>query len=99
MKKSLRLFLPDPGCCISRFTRAAGGGNGRYARAEGKIFVVVAMILIIFAGILAYLFLMDRKVTRSKSVCPKKGLNLLISVFLQVPKFRIFGVTLAPQTG
>jgi hypothetical protein len=32
-------------------------------RSEGKIYVVVAIILLILAGILAYLFTLDRKIT------------------------------------
>lgn len=33
-------------------------------RSEGKIYVVVAIMLVIFIGLIAYLFLMDRKVSR-----------------------------------
>jgi CcmD family protein len=33
-------------------------------RSEGKIYVVVAILLVIFAGIVAYLFSIDRKVSR-----------------------------------
>ncbi len=33
-------------------------------RANGKIYVVVAIMVIILVGILAYLFLIDRKVSR-----------------------------------
>ncbi len=33
-------------------------------RAEGKIYVVVAIILVILAGLIFYLFLMDKKVSR-----------------------------------
>lgn len=33
-------------------------------RAEGKIYVVVAIMLVIFVGLIGYLFLMDRKITR-----------------------------------
>ncbi len=33
-------------------------------RADGKIYVVVAVILVILLGLLLYLFLIDRKVTR-----------------------------------
>jgi hypothetical protein len=32
-------------------------------RSEGKIYVVVAIILLILAGILAYLFTLDRKIS------------------------------------
>ncbi len=33
-------------------------------RSEGKIYVLVAIILIILFGLMAYLFLLDRKITR-----------------------------------
>jgi hypothetical protein len=33
-------------------------------RSEGKIYVVVAIILIVLAGLITYLFLLDRKVTK-----------------------------------
>ena len=33
-------------------------------RAEGKIYVVVAIILIVLAGLITYLFLLDRKISR-----------------------------------
>ncbi|WP_276367319.1 CcmD family protein [Chryseolinea sp. H1M3-3] len=33
-------------------------------RAEGKIYVVVSIVLIILAGLIFYLFLMDRKVKK-----------------------------------
>ncbi|WP_367913223.1 CcmD family protein [Leadbetterella sp. DM7] len=33
-------------------------------RSEGKIYVVVAGLLIVVTGFLAYLFFLDRKVTR-----------------------------------
>jgi CcmD family protein len=33
-------------------------------RSEGKIYVVVAIMLVIFAGIIAYLLSIDRKVSR-----------------------------------
>ena len=33
-------------------------------RSEGKIYVVVAIILIVLAGLIVYLFLLDRKLTK-----------------------------------
>lgn len=33
-------------------------------RSEGKIYVVVAIILIVLTGLIVYLFLLDRKMTR-----------------------------------
>jgi CcmD family protein len=41
-------------------------------RSEGKIYVVVAILLIIFAGLIVYLFMLDRKVTRIEKKLPQK---------------------------
>jgi CcmD family protein len=43
-------------------------------RSEGKIYVVVAILLIIFVGLIGYLVLLDRKVSRiEKKLTEKKG--------------------------
>lgn len=43
-------------------------------RSEGKIYVVVSILVIIFAGLIAYLVTLDRKVTRmEKKIAEKKG--------------------------
>jgi CcmD family protein len=43
-------------------------------RSEGKIYVVVAILVIIFAGLIAYLVALDRKLTRlEKKITDKKG--------------------------
>ena len=44
-------------------------------RSEGKIYVVVAIILVIFVGLIGYLFLMDRKITRLEKKISEKGLK------------------------
>lgn len=41
-------------------------------RSEGKIYVVVAILLTIFAGMIAYLVMIDRKVTRIEKRLPEK---------------------------
>lgn len=41
-------------------------------RSEGKIYVVVAIVLVIFAGLIGYLFLLDRKITRIEKKLPSK---------------------------
>jgi K+-transporting ATPase A subunit len=33
-------------------------------RAEGKIYVIVVIILIVLAGLLTYLFMLDKKITK-----------------------------------
>ncbi|MCU0368921.1 MAG: CcmD family protein [Cyclobacteriaceae bacterium] len=43
-------------------------------RSEGKIYVVVAILVIIFAGLIAYVVTLDRKLTRlEKKITDKKG--------------------------
>jgi CcmD family protein len=41
-------------------------------RSEGKIYVVVAILLVIFAGLIGYLVLLDRKVTRIEKKITEK---------------------------
>ena len=41
-------------------------------RAEGKIYVVVGIILIILAGFILYLFLIDRKVRKLEKMLNEK---------------------------
>ena len=41
-------------------------------RSEGKIYVVVAIVLVIFAGLIGYLVLLDRKISRIEKKLPEK---------------------------
>ncbi len=41
-------------------------------RSEGKIYVVVAIVLVIFAGLIGYLILLDRKISRIEKKLPEK---------------------------
>jgi hypothetical protein len=41
-------------------------------RAEGKIYVVVLMILIVLAGLITYLFLIDRKLAKMERLLDEK---------------------------
>lgn len=41
-------------------------------RSEGKIYVVVAIILIVLAGLILYLFLMDKKVKKLEKLLSEK---------------------------
>jgi CcmD family protein len=40
-------------------------------RSEGKIYVVVAILLVIFGGLIGYLFFLDRKITRIEKKLPE----------------------------
>ncbi len=44
-------------------------------RSEGKIYVVVAIILIVLAGMILYLFLLDRKVGKLENRLKEKRQN------------------------
>jgi len=52
------LLLPNP----SLFAQDAQMADTM--RSEGKIYVVVAIILVIFFGLIAYLFYTDRKISK-----------------------------------
>ncbi len=41
-------------------------------RADGKIYVVVAIILIVLAGLITYLFMLDRKLNRLEKSLDKQ---------------------------
>lgn len=54
---------------------AASAQNAEMAdtfRSEGKIYVVVAIILIVLTGLIIYLFLLDRKMNRLEQMIDKK---------------------------
>jgi len=41
-------------------------------RSEGKIYVVVTILLVIFVGIIGYLVMLDRKISRIEKKLPDK---------------------------
>ncbi len=57
---------------LSHVSRAQQPEMADTMRSEGKIYVVVAILLIIFAGLIAYLVMLDRKVTRIEKKLPEK---------------------------
>ena len=57
---------------ISQVSNAQQPEMADAMRSEGKIYVVVAILLIIFAGLIAYLVMLDRKVTRIEKKLPEK---------------------------
>lgn len=64
MKTSLRIFLL---LCALTFSAAAMAQAPEMAdtmRSEGKIYVVVAIVLVVVVGLIGYLFVLDRKVSR-----------------------------------
>ena len=60
-KKSIITFL----CILLVFLGESSAQAGSdFMRSTGKIYVVVGVILAIFIGIIAYLFSLDRKLTK-----------------------------------
>ena len=52
---------------VTTFAQNSGSGETEMAdlmRSDGKIFVVVTVVSIVFAGIVVYLILLDRKIRR-----------------------------------
>jgi hypothetical protein len=67
--KSLIAFL------MITMSLTAYGQNAEMAdtfRSEGKIYVVVAIILIVLTGLIVYLFILDRKLSRLENLIHKK---------------------------
>jgi uncharacterized membrane protein len=61
MKRLLYLLLL---LMISPMTYAQDAEMADVMRSNGKIYVVVGIILIVLIGLITYLFLLDRKITR-----------------------------------
>ncbi|NQW76927.1 MAG: CcmD family protein [Cytophagales bacterium] len=61
---------------VSRFTGMAQQADIEMAdqfRADGKIYVVIAVVLLILVGIFIYLFNLDKKVTRLEKEVSKNA--------------------------
>jgi len=61
MKKFLYLFLL---MTIGTIANAQDVEMADVMRSNGKIYVVVGIILIILTGLITYLFMLDRKITK-----------------------------------
>ncbi|MFB2117980.1 CcmD family protein [Parapedobacter sp. 2B3] len=65
MKKTiLSLLLVINGLMCSFAQSSAGVEMAMGLRSSGKIYVVVAVLVVLFAGLAVYLFTIDRKVSR-----------------------------------
>lgn len=64
MKKITSLFFFIAFLLITTSSTAQDAEMADSMRASGKIYVVVGIILIVLVGLIAYLFLMDKKLTR-----------------------------------
>ncbi|MCW3073079.1 MAG: CcmD family protein [Flaviaesturariibacter sp.] len=64
MKKNILLFTLLLMTLLATAQEEGGAEMADALRANGKIYVVVAVILTIFAGIILYLIRLDRKITK-----------------------------------
>lgn len=72
MRTSIKSFLA---LLLLTASQVANGQNAEMAdafRAEGKIYVVVAIILIVLTGLILYLFLLDRKLNKLEEMIKSK---------------------------
>lgn len=68
-------YIALVGVMVAAFASEAWAQNAEMAdtfRAEGKIYVVVAVVLIVLVGLLAYLFMLDRKLTKLERMIDAK---------------------------
>jgi CcmD family protein len=71
MKNLSKLFVL-PALLFSHAAIAQGAEMADVMRSNGKIYVVVAIIMAIFTGLIVYLVAMDRKITRLEKKLPSK---------------------------
>ena len=64
MKSSVKYLFSILLTFVTILTHAQDAQMADGLRAEGKIYVVVLIIMIVLFGLIAYLFLMDRKLNR-----------------------------------
>jgi uncharacterized membrane protein len=73
MKKITRIFLAV--CAFFMSTTLSAQPEVEMAdtmRSEGKIYVVIAIMVLIFLGLIGYLVSIDRKVSRLEKKWPEK---------------------------
>jgi hypothetical protein len=69
MKKYLYLFLLT---IVSFSANAQDAEMADVMRSNGKIYVVVGIVLIVLIGLITYLFLLDRKITKLENKLTNK---------------------------
>lgn len=75
MKKAIQFILPVLFVIMSTVLAFAGDGDPEMAdtmRSNGKIYVVVTIVVIILVGLIAYLFLLDNKVKKLEKLVERQ---------------------------
>jgi hypothetical protein len=73
MKTLIKYFLALMFSCAATLASAQDVEMADTFRSEGKIYVVVAIVLIVLTGLIAFLFLLDRKLTRLEKMMEAKN--------------------------
>jgi hypothetical protein len=60
------------GLCNAAFAQPQAVEMADTMRSEGKIYVVVAIILVVLSGLIAYLFLLDKKLSKMEKLLHEK---------------------------
>lgn len=72
MKNSIKYLLAFFLITLADFAAAQNAEMADTFRAEGKIYVVVAIVLIVLTGLVTYLFLLDRKLNKLEQMINTK---------------------------
>jgi len=73
MKKLILLFLLGVTSFFHSFAQSSGDVEmADVLRSSGKIYVVVAVVCVIFLGFIIYLFTIDRKISRLENKVKNK---------------------------
>ena len=72
MKIIKKIRLTILALLVSTWSMAQNAEMADTMRADGKIYVVVGIILIILVGLISYLFMMDRKLSRIEKELDKR---------------------------
>lgn len=73
MKKLISLAICFLGLVVTQPALAQDAEMADSMRANGKIYVVIGIILIVLVGLIVYLFLMDKKLTRIEKELTSSG--------------------------
>ena len=74
-KHAAYFFLTLVMLSVSSILAHAGDGDPEMAdvmRSNGKIYIVVSIVLIVLAGLIAYLFTLDKKVKKLENLLAEK---------------------------
>jgi hypothetical protein len=72
MKTSIKSLFAFLLICPPGVVSAQNAEMADAFRAEGKIYVVVAIILLVLAGLIIYLFLLDKKMNKLEQMIKEK---------------------------